>query len=250
MYLSPSVDSWDKNEFVTDHKGAQYVLNISSNCIIFIVPRVLLQIFQVHFPLSVVLPWQFFLSSSVPRHKLFKATSCCQICSPSLDSWAKPICHWPRGRPVCVEHSQQLYSLLSFSMFYHRLFKATFHCQLCSHDTSHLTSVTVSSQLFKATSCCRICFPSLDSCDKNQFVTDHECPSTRWTFPAIALSFIVPRVLSQIVQGYFPLSVVLPWLLFLSSSASHHKLLKGTSRCQICFSSPDSCDKNQFVTDH
>ena len=71
-----------------------------------------------------------------------------------------------------------------------------------------------------------------------------------WTFLAISLSFIFLSVLSQIVQGYFLLSVVLPWLLFLSSSASHHKLFKATSRCRICFPSLDSCDKNQFVTDH
>ena len=43
-------------------------------------------------------------------------------------------CHWPWRRPICVEHSQQLYYLSSFSVSYHKLFKATFQCQLCSHD--------------------------------------------------------------------------------------------------------------------
>ena len=195
-----------KNQFVTHHEGAQYVLNIHSNCIIFYrfqclttnCSRLLL---TVRFaPMTYRISPQF--------HWLFKATFRGQICLPSLDPCNKNKFITDHESPVCAEHSQQLHCLGSFSVSHHKLFKPTFYCQ--------------------------ICFLSRDSCDK-QLVTDHEgdqyvlnipsnciifhrsrCRTTNCSRPLSSVSCapmtVISTVLSassQIVQCYFPLSDVL-----------------------------------------
>ena len=312
---------------------------------------------------------------SLSHHKLSKATSCCQIFFPSLDLCDKNLFVTVHAGAQYVLNTPAIAFTLSFSVSYHKLFKATFHCQLCFHDwyfyrpqrlitnCSRLfplsdlfifsssmrqkinlslttrapsmcwtfTAIALSFIIFSVlpqivqgyfslldllpwhiasllsfTDCSRLLsavrFASLLSIratktnlsltTSRQYVLNipsncialdrSQCPITNcssllstvrfasfrairatsnlsltmkatnmcWTFPAIVLSFIVLGVVPQIVQGHFPVSVVLPWLLSPPSSAPHHKLFNAISRYQMCFLSLESCDKTQFVTDH
>ena len=283
------------NQFVTDLEGDQYVLNIPSNCIRFyrslcfitdcsrllsivscapMTHRTSLQSLS-HHNCSRLLPVVAFASLRSIRatktnlsptmsapvrvehsqqshyplsfpgsyHKLFKATFHCQWCSHD--------CYFYRLQRLITNCSRVLPAVRFASLrriratktnlsltirapvvvvpkqlHFHKLFKATFHWQLCSHDISHLTSATVSSQIVQGY------FLLSDFLPFARFVRQKpicHCPRGRPVcveHPSNCIFFIVLSVLSQVVQGYFPLSVVLPWLVFLPSSASHHKLFK------------------------
>ena len=111
------------------------------------------------------------------------------------------------------------------SVYYHKLFKANFHCQshfshFCVHVFSAIqlpASQGMESLSLKFSILDHFWCPLQPEHGEGESATVHSlitrAPSMRGTFPAIALSFIVLSVLSQIVQGYFPLSVPLQSLL-------------------------------------
>ena len=165
---------WVYHLSTTDHEGAQYVFKAIFHC-------------QAHFSHFCV---RVFSATQLRERHFWCMKSIQSItfgahCSQSMEKVSlPPFNHWSRGRPVCVEHSQRLHYLLS----------TTDH-----EGAQYVLNIPCNCIIFYRSQC---------------LITNCR------TFPAIAVSFIVLSVLSQIVQGYFPVSVSLQS--FLCSCTQYH----------------------------
>ena len=122
----------------------------------------------------------------------------------------KRICHWSQGRPVCVEHFQQLHYLYRSQSLITNI-SSPLPIVSCAPMTIFSIVLSASSQIVQSYFLLSDLLPFIRFVGQTNLSLTSRATSMCWTFPAIVFAFIVLYVLSQIVQGYFPLSVVLPW---------------------------------------